>query len=480
MLFNSFIFFIFLLVVIPLYYLLPQKPKQYRNTFLLACSYFFYGYWDWRFSSLLLLSTVIDFYVGKYMHETTDEKKRKYLVTFSVVSNLTVLGFFKYYNFFIDSFSAMTSGFGLSLDYLHLHIILPVGISFYTFQTLTYSIDIYRKRLTPTDSILDFALYVAFFPQLVAGPIERAANLLPQISNPPNATREQLEKGVVLIILGLFKKVMIGDTSGRIVDQIFGNMEIYKSAELLMALILFTVQIYADFSGYSNIARGTAKLMGFELMKNFEQPYFASNISDFWRRWHVSLSTWLKDYVYFPLGGNRKGNVRTYINLMLTMLISGLWHGANWTFVIYGGLHGMYQCTYRFMLKGKKFPTRYEYQGVQSLMIFIGNVLFTNLIVIFTRIFFRAQTIDEAFYFIRKMIFWEGGSEFSGRIITICTTFVLITIILDFLEYYTKSHTFLLKLKPVTVPAGILAAMFLVSLIYMFQADPMPFVYFQF
>ncbi|NTW48515.1 MAG: MBOAT family protein [Chlorobiales bacterium] len=479
MLFNSFIFFIFLLVVIPIYYLIPRRPTPYRNSFLLVCSYIFYSYWDWRFSSLLIISTILDFYVGKYLYLITDERKRKYLITLSVVGNLAMLGFFKYFNFFIDSFSAMTASFGLSLDYLHLSIILPAGISFYTFQTLTYSIDIYRKKLQPTDSLLDFALYISFFPQLVAGPIERASNLLPQITNPKNATREQIEQGLALIVIGLFKKVMIGDTSGRIVDQIFGNMEIYQSPELLMALILFTVQIYADFSGYSNIARGSAKLMGFELMKNFEQPYFASNISDFWRRWHISLSTWLKDYVYFPLGGNRKGNARTYVNLMIIMLVSGLWHGASWTFVFWGALHGVYMTVYRFMSMGKKIPERYEYAGIGSLVRFIGNVLFTNLLVIFSWIFFRAKNFDQAFYFINKIMSWEG-SEFVGRIATICTSFVLIMVILDFLEYYTKSHTFILKLKPATVPAGILAAMFLVSLIYMFQADPMPFIYFQF
>ncbi|NTV46159.1 MAG: MBOAT family protein [Chlorobiales bacterium] len=430
--------------------------------------------------SLVVCSTIFDFYIGKYLAALTDEKKRKYLITFSVLTNLTLLGFFKYYNFFIDSFSAVAANFGMSLDYLHLKIILPIGISFYTFQSLSYTIDIYKNKLKPAETFLDYAVSIAFFPLLVAGPIERAANLLPQVSNPKNATREQIEQGLTLIITGLFKKVMIGDTSGRIVDQVFGNLTLYNSTELLMALILFTVQIYADFSGYSNIARGSAKLLGYELMKNFEQPYFASNISDFWRRWHISLSTWLKDYVYFPLGGNKKGETRTYINLMTTMLVAGIWHGANWTFITYGAFHGTYQCIYRFMLKGKKFPIRYEYQGISSLLIFIGNVLFTNLIVIFTRIFFRAQSFDEAFYFIKKMIFWEGGSEFSGRIVTICATFVLITFIYDFIEYYTKDHTFLLKLKPITVPVGILAAMFLVSLIYMFQADPMPFIYFQF
>ena len=242
----------------------------------------------------------------------------------SLTANQGILGFFKYFNFFVDSFISMISIFTHDLDFLHLNIILPVGISFYTFQTLSYTIDIYRKKLVPTNSFLDFALFVSFFPQLVAGPIERAANLLPQISTSRKTTKEQLLDGSILIIYGLFKKVMIGDAAGRYVDHIFAHMDLYSSWELVFALFMFSIQIYADFSGYSNIARGTAKLFGFEIMKNFEQPYLSSNITEFWRRWHISLSSWLKDYLYISLGGNRRGIYQTYLNLMITMILGGL------------------------------------------------------------------------------------------------------------------------------------------------------------
>ena len=479
MLFNSYIFLIFLLFVLPLYYYLPAK---YKNWLLLLSSYVFYGYWDWRFCLLLLASTVIDFYIGKVMHHTEAPAARKRLLLASLFANLGILGFFKYFNFFIGSFEEMLGGAGSNLDFLHLHIILPVGISFYTFQTLSYTIDIYRKKLKPTDSLLDFAVFVAFFPQLVAGPIERASNLLPQIQLRPNPTRDQIKKGVVLIIIGLFRKVMIGDTTGRIVDHIFTEPEYYASAELLMGLILFSIQIYADFSGYSHIARGTSKLLGIELMKNFEQPYLSTNITEFWRRWHISLSSWLRDYLYISLGGNRYGVSRTYINLMLTMLLGGLWHGASWTFVIWGGLHGIYLAVHKWMLKDKKIPDSYRYAGPKSFVIFLGKVFATYVLVLFTWLFFRVASFNDALYFLEKIVFWQN-SELSMRVFEICFSFMALTLLFDFFEYYTKSHTYLLhleryKLQPVAT--GVLTSMAIVVLIYIFQAEPLPFIYFQF
>lgn len=480
MLFNSFIFFFFLLVVLPVYYLLPAK---YRNLHLLVSSYVFYGYWDWRFCLLLLASTVIDYYVGRTMHRASDPTVRKRLLWVSLFSNLGILGFFKYFNFFIGSFETMvTSMGGGGLDFLHLNIILPVGISFYTFQTLSYTIDIYRNKLKPSKSLLDFAVFVAFFPQLVAGPIERASNLLPQIERKPLPSREQIEQGIVLIITGLFRKVMIGDTTGRIVDHIFSEPEYYSSPELLMGLILFSIQIYADFSGYSRIARGTSKLLGVDLMKNFEQPYLSMNITEFWRRWHISLSSWLRDYLYISLGGNRKGVNRMYINLMLTMLIGGLWHGASWTFVIWGGLHGIYLAIHKWSLRGKRVPDEYTYTGLKSFVIYLAKVTGTYILVLFTWLFFRANSFDDAFYFLEKMVYWES-SVFAGRIFLICFSFGALTLLFDFFEYYTKSHTFLLKLNERNlqpVVAGVLTSMLIVVLIYIFQADPLPFIYFQF
>lgn len=476
MLFNSFIFLIFLIVVIPLYYAVPAR---FRNWLLLISSYFFYGYWDYRFLSLIIISTLVDFYVGRAMGYTEDARRRRNLLWISMATNLGILGFFKYFGFFVQSFAPLAAIFGGNIDTLHLHIILPVGISFYTFQTMSYTLDIYRREVTPTNNLLNFAVFVAFFPQLVAGPIERARRLLPQVAARPKATREQFEKGVVLIVMGLFIKVMIGDTAGRFVDSMFANPALFKSPELLSALVLFSIQIYADFSGYSHIARGTAKLMGFELMKNFETPYLAQNITEFWRRWHISLSTWLKDYLYISLGGNRKGKKRMYVNLMLTMLLGGLWHGASWNFVIWGGLHGVYLAVHKMILRKRKVPEKYAYHGPGSLIRYLLKVSLTFILVLITWLFFRATDWETTVVFIQKMVYWEQ-SEFSLRLAGITAIFMAVMLLFDLFQYRTGRHTFLLLIKPKGAVYGILAALFGVTLAYMFQADALPFVYFQF
>tara|TARA_Y100001958_G_C21240199_1_gene567670 strand:+ start:251 stop:1684 length:1434 start_codon:yes stop_codon:yes gene_type:complete len=477
MLFNSFIFLIFLFIVVVIYYNVGIK---YRKLFLLVSSYIFYGYWDYRFTTLLVISTLVDFFIGRKLFEAKENKEKKELLFLSVCVNLGILVLFKYYDFFVDSFSVIAGQFNQNLDYLHLNIILPVGISFYTFQTMSYTIDIYRDKIKPTKSIIDFAVFVSFFPQLVAGPIERARNLLPQIATNKLPSKEQINGGIVLIVMGLFKKVLIGDTTGRIVDQIFSQPEIYKSPELLSALILFSIQIYADFSGYSNIARGTAKILGFELMKNFEQPYLSRNITEFWRRWHISLSSWLKDYLYISLGGNRKGEYRTYLNLFITMLLGGLWHGASWNFVIWGGLHGLYLSIHKVMLRGRKVKlTSYLYKGFYSFLSYIIHVILTYTIVLFTWLFFRATDFDTSTYFIQKMIYWEN-SDLSARFFTITFFFVVITLLYDFIEYRTKHHSFLVLIRNKPLRMGILMAVFLVILLFMFNTDPLPFMYFQF
>jgi alginate O-acetyltransferase complex protein AlgI len=475
MLFNSFIFLIFISVIIPIYYIFPGK---YRNWLLLSGSYFFYGYWDYRFLSLIVISTLVDFYVGQAMDVKKNPRTRKQLLWLSMGTNLGILGVFKYYGFFVQSFLSI-SIFGSNLDYLHINVILPVGISFYTFQTMSYTIDIYRRKLTPTTNLLNFAVFVAFFPQLVAGPIERARTLLPQVAKIPRATKEQFEKGIHLIITGLFIKVMVGDTTGRFVDHMFAEPELYKSPELVIALVLFSIQIYADFSGYSSIARGTAKLMGFELSKNFEQPYLSQNITEFWRRWHISLSSWLKDYLYFSLGGNRVSNQRTYLNLMITMLLGGLWHGASWNFVIWGGLHGLYLAIHKLFLGNNKISGRYSYTTLLSLIKYLVNIILTYILVLFTWLFFRATNWYTIKIFYSKMINWET-SEFTFRLSVIAFSFSVMILFLDYFQYYTQKHTFLLALESKSVTNGILAGLFLITLMYMFQTDPLPFVYFQF
>lgn len=475
MLFNSFIFLLFLALVLPLFYLL--KNNRYKQVFLLFASYIFYGYWDWRFCFLLMLSTVVDYFVGKEIHKCQIHKKRKALLLISLFVNLGILAIFKYFNFFIESFEQIISLFGSKLDFIHLKIILPVGISFYTFQTLSYTIDIYKKKLSPTNDFISFALFVSFFPQLVAGPIERAKNLLPQLYSKLQPTKEQLQQGTVLIVVGLFRKVVIGDTSGRFVDHIFAQPELYFSVELLFGLILFSIQIYADFSGYSHIARGTAKLLGIELMKNFEQPYFSKNITEFWRRWHISLSTWLRDYLYIPLGGNRKGLPRTYINLMVTMLLGGLWHGASWNFVIWGGLHGIY-------LIVDKLLKQYNVSLINTIIkqtTFYKLVcrLFTYLLILFTWLFFRSQsweTTQTIFSQIKQFQF----SSYTYEMFRILGGFVILILIFDYFEYRTKNHCFLLQIKNKGIVAGILSALLLTTLAFMFYKEPLPFIYFQF
>ncbi len=478
MLFNSFIFFIFLGFVLPVFYLLPKKSS--RNVFLLVASYFFYGYWDWRFCGLLLFSTLADYFIGARLYNTVNPHRRKLLLILSLSVNLGVLGFFKYFNFFIGSFERIIHIFNSNLDFLHLNIILPVGISFYTFQSLSYTIDIYRKKLKPIHNLVDFALFVSFFPQLVAGPIERASNLLPQLSKKNNPTKQQISEGIVLIITGLFRKVMIGDTAGRYVDHIFANPDIYTSGELLFALFLFAIQIYADFSGYSHIARGTAKLFGIEVMKNFEQPYFSRNITEFWRRWHISLSSWLKDYLYISLGGNRKGVKRTYINVMLTMLLGGLWHGASWNFVIWGGLHGLFLCIHKYFLRGKKIIRQnFKYKNLSGFLKFSIQVIATNVLVIFSWVFFRSVKWENTGTFFSKMLHWES-SPFSLLMFSIAAGYLLMIALMDTLEYRTNNHTYLLQIKTGSIRYGILTSLFVVTLLFMFQSKPLPFVYFQF
>jgi alginate O-acetyltransferase complex protein AlgI len=309
-----------------------------RKVFLLAASYYFYAYWDWRFCGLLLISTAVDFSVGQGLKRSDDPKRRRWLLAASLVTNLGLLGFFKYYNFFVGSLTALLEPIGWDCN--SLNIILPVGISFYTFQTLSYTIDVYRRQLTPEDSPLDFALFVAFFPQLVAGPIVRARDFLPQTKTLRRLSWPRFHDGLRQFVFGMFKKVVIADHLAVIVDFAYPHAEAFSGPTLILATLAYAAQIYCDFSGYSDMAIGLARAMGYDFPENFDHPYLARSPREFWRRWHISLSTWLRDYLYIPLGGNRKGRLRTGLNLMLTMLLGGLWHGASWTFVFWGGLHG--------------------------------------------------------------------------------------------------------------------------------------------
>ncbi|HOU36689.1 MAG TPA: MBOAT family O-acyltransferase, partial [Candidatus Omnitrophota bacterium] len=338
MVFNSFAFLVFFVIVFSLYLALDHKRQ---NIMLFAASYVFYAWWDWRFLFLLAASTVIDYFCGLKIHGSRDVRERRFFLWCSIAANLGILGFFKYYNFFVSSLQSLLIRCGISIEPPMLHIILPLGISFYTFQTMSYTIDVFRGNIAPTRKFVDFALFVSFFPQLVAGPIERASHLLPQVSAPRTLTLEKFAQGCYLIFWGLFQKMFIADNLAKIVDPVFAARAPYQGGMVLIALYAFAFQIYCDFSGYSNIARGLGKCMGFDIMINFDLPYFSSNPRQFWQRWHISLSRWLKDYLYIPLGGNRKGGLMTYRNLGLTMLLGGLWHGASWTFVVWGLYHGV-------------------------------------------------------------------------------------------------------------------------------------------
>ncbi|MBN1622148.1 MAG: MBOAT family protein [Endomicrobiales bacterium] len=364
---------------------------------LLVASYIFYGAWNWKFLSLILISTILDYFCGIIIYESNDVRRRKLFLFFSVAGNITILGFFKYFNFFVSNLQTLLNTFSISLQPHFIHIILPVGISFYTFQTMSYTIDIYYKKLEPTRKFFDFALFVAFFPQLVAGPIERAKNLLPQILAPRKLTLDKFREGIHLIFWGLFQKMFIADNLAKLVDPVFASGPPYIGTKVLLALYAFAFQIFCDFAGYSNIARGLAKCMGIELMVNFNLPYFATNPSDFWNRWHISLSSWLRDYLYIPLGGNRHGSISTYKNLALTMLLGGLWHGAAWTFIIWGIYQGTLLIVHRLVkdILNKIFSFQNLY--VNKLWFLIRVIVFFQFVCIGWLIF-RGQSVSQIIY----------------------------------------------------------------------------------
>ena len=476
MAFNSFIFIIFLIVVIPIYYLIPHK---FRNIFLLLVSYSFYAYSDFRFILLILIVTITTFYAGRKIYDSKEVKTKKHFLIFALVINLTVLGIFKYFNFFIDSTSNMLSLFGYKLDYVHLNIILPLGISFYTFQALTYIFDIYYQTLTPTKSFVNFALFVAFFPTITAGPIERAKRLIPQFEKHIKFSRENFKEGITLISIGMFRKVLIGDTCGRIVDHIFGAPKYFLSVELLMAVLLYALQIYNDFAGYSSIARGTAKLLGFDIMENFNQPYFSKSVAEFWRRWHISLSLWLKDYLFTPLQLKYRrlrkwGNV---LAISITFLLCGLWHGAAWTFVFWGFLHGFFM-SFSVIVNKQRQSIYKKFNLLNSKPFEYFKIFFTFVILTIAWVFFRANSFGEAFYFFQRIINWNG-SEFTLRIILIVSTFYFITFVIDFLEQHFKTHSFLLKLDS-SFRYAFLFVNWAIVLMYLFTSRQLPFVYSQF
>ncbi|TRX50230.1 MBOAT family protein [Fulvivirga sp. M361] len=410
MLFNSLEYFFFLPVVVLLYYLIPFR---YRWGLLLIASYVFYSYWKVEYLVLILFSTAVDYYAGYKIGTESQPQQRKVYLYLSLFVNLGLLFLFKYYNFFAAEFLKFSGNSEYSKDFIH-QLILPVGISFYTFQTMSYTIDIYKGKQKHERHLGIFALYVVFFPQLVAGPIERAGHLLKQFRLKTKITFSNFHFGFLRILWGLFKKVVIADRLSFIVNEVFNNIEQYNGLHYLIATVLFAFQIYCDFSGYSDIAIGSARLLGIRLMENFKRPYLAASISEFWHRWHISLSTWFRDYLYIPLGGSRVVKWRWYYNLFITFLISGLWHGANWTFIIWGALHGA------FLMVENIIPrrTREFYNSFTPKFVQVSIVFF---LVLLSWVFFRSNNIHDVFYMSSNFLAdnWNMSVNVRGQILYI-------------------------------------------------------------
>ncbi|MEM9001245.1 MAG: MBOAT family O-acyltransferase [Bacteroidota bacterium] len=485
MLFNSVDFALFFPVVFVLYWLTASN-KNIRNGFLLVSSYFFYGFWDWRFLFLIFISSSVDFVVGLLIHGTDNKQRRRLYLYLSLLVNLGFLVYFKYTNFFIQSFVDAFRLFGNPIELSTLKIILPVGISFYTFQTLSYTIDIYRRKIEPTRDILAFFTFVAFFPQLVAGPIERASHLLPQFFRTYKFNYDMVKNGLMLMAFGLFKKMVIADRLAILVNQVYNNPSEHFGLELVVATIFFAFQIYCDFSGYSDIAIGIARTMGFDLMKNFDSPYFSKSITEFWRRWHISLSTWFRDYVYIPLGGSRRGYYRTYFNLFLVFVVSGVWHGAAWTFVIWGVIHGVIIVLEKALKKprNKVFDFIGVNRGTFSESFFF--ILITFSIVCFAWIFFRANTLTDALVIVDNLWrFGDGSSVYELGLAPIEFHLSLIVIFLlvlfDWFHNTQSAYIWLKKQNFVFRWASYVIIVFSIIIFGVYgDLVPKEFIYFQF
>ena len=399
MLFNSLQFVVFFPIVIILYFLTPYKK---RWILLLIASYYFYMCWKVDYIILIMISTLIDYICSNKMSQINEKIKRKKWLLLSIFSNLGILFGFKYFNFFSENIQSLFNHYNIFYEMPFFNVLLPVGISFYTFQTLSYTIDVYNGKTAAQKHLGVFAVYVSFFPQLVAGPIERSNHLLPQFFRKHDFSYNRVKSGLQKMLWGFFKKIVIADNLAILVDGVYNNVGNYNGLALIVATIFFTFQIYCDFSGYSDIAIGTAKVMGFELRENFKRPYFSKSIREFWQRWHITLSTWFRDYVYIPLGGNRTIKWRWYYNIFITFLVSGLWHGANWTFVIWGALHGSYLISALILSPQKKKISLFiqsQNKSLDKLM----DVVITFVLVAFAWIFFRANNIEDAIYIINNL-----------------------------------------------------------------------------
>ena len=477
MLFNSIDFAIFLPVCFVLYWFVTHKNLRLQNSLIVLSSFIFYGWWDWRFLFLMVGSASIDYFVSILLKKQENKKKRKILLAYSIIANLGILAFFKYFNFFVDNFIDVFTLFGTKFNPITLNIVLPVGISFYTFQALSYTIDVYRKKLEPTNSIIDYFAFISFFPQLVAGPIERATNLLPQFYKKRIFDYDKAVDGMRQILWGLFKKIVVADGCAEYVNNIFGNYTEHSGSSLALAAILFGFQIYCDFSGYSDIAIGTARLFGFNIMQNFAFPYFSRDIAEFWRRWHISLSTWFRDYVYIPLGGSKGNNTIKIRNIFVIFLLSGFWHGANLTFIVWGALNAIYflplllfgknRNNLNIVAEGKLLPSIKE----------IIQITATFGLTTFAWIFFRSKSLTDAFSFI--------GHIFSPDFFTMPVVYLKVLIfilILVIIEWIQRKKRHALDFEGLILPSWFKISIYvgLSYLIMTFGTINQSFIYFQF
>lgn len=478
MLFNSFQFLIFLPIVFTIYWWVNNKRLQLQNFVLLLASYFFYGCWDWHFLFLLLFSTAVDYFTGLKMYEAKNKSNKKFWFWLSIIINIGFLGVFKYYNFFADSFAEALTGLGIQANFWTLQIALPVGISFYTFHGLSYVIDIYKGRIEPERNIITYSLFVSYFPLLVAGPIERATHLLPQIKKKRFFDYSKAIDGVHQIIWGLFKKVVIADNCALYANNIFDNYQSMNSLSLVLGVVYFSFQIYGDFSGYSDIALGTSKLFGIDLLRNFNYPYFSRDIAEFWRRWHISLSSWFRDYLYIPLGGSKGGMIMKIRNTFIIFLVSGFWHGANWTFIVWGALHAVYflpllitqnnRNNIDSVAKGKSLPTLKEF----------FSMLLTFSLTAFAWIFFRAKTVSEACAYIEDIFKFDlkGGIQFLG-FERYSIELLLLLLFFMIIEWNSRENDHPFKGKYVNLKITLIILLIVVLGVF---SSPSDFIYFQF
>ena len=478
MLFNSIDFAIFLPVVFLFYWFLTSKNLKLQNLLIVVVSYIFYGWWDWRFLSLIIFSTIVDYSVGLKLLNQSNQIKRNWLLACSIIVNLGFLGFFKYYNFFLENFTTAFSFFGTQIEASSLTIILPVGISFYTFQTMSYTIDVYKHKLQPTKDFIAFSAFVSFFPQLVAGPIERATNLLPQFYKKRKFNYGDSVNGLRQMLWGFFKKIVIADTCAEYVNIIFNNSNDYSGVTLLIGAILFAFQIYGDFSGYSDIAIGTARLLGFNLMKNFAFPYFSRDIAEFWRRWHISLSSWFRDYLYIPLGGSRGSTLNKIKNILIIFIVSGFWHGANWTFIIWGLLNAIYFLPLLLLNQNRKNLDIVAKEKLLPNLKEFSSILLTFFLTLVAWIFFRAENVTHAINYIAGIFSYSLFSIPEIRIKSISALIIFFVII----EWIGRDGEYAIEKINFKIPKAFRWAFYylIAMLIFLYQKDEQQFIYFQF